>query len=143
MIEMLITLSPAKTLDFTSRSATSNFTQPRMLNSSSLLNTRLRELGEDQLSALMKISDSLAVLNRNRNLQWSTPFTPQNAKQSLLAFQGGVYQGLKAETFSDEDFDFAQYSLRILSGLYGLLRPLDLIQPYRLEMGTKLENSKF
>ena len=88
MIEMLITLSPAKTLDFTSRSATSNFTQPRMLNSSSLLNTRLRELGEDQLSALMKISDSLAVLNRNRNLQWSTPFTPQKAKQSLLAFQG-------------------------------------------------------
>ena len=139
---MLITLSPAKTLDFTSHSVTSNFTQARMLESSSLLNTRLRELGEDQLSALMKISESLAVLNRDRNLQWSLPFTPQNAKQSLLAFQGGVYQGLKADTFSDADFHFAQYSLRILSGLYGLLRPLDLIQPYRLEMGTKLENSK-
>jgi cytoplasmic iron level regulating protein YaaA (DUF328/UPF0246 family) len=94
------------------------------------------------LSNLMHISDKLAGLNAARFTQWQPNFTPDNAKQAVLAFNGDVYTGIDAESFSQQDFDYCQTHLRILSGLYGLLKPLDLMQPYRLEMGTKLENSR-
>jgi cytoplasmic iron level regulating protein YaaA (DUF328/UPF0246 family) len=90
----------------------------------------------------MSISDKLADLNATRFHDWHPDFTPQNARQAILAFKGDVYTGLQAETFSEDDFDFAQQHLRMLSGLYGVLRPLDLMQPYRLEMGIRLENAK-
>ena len=137
---MLILISPAKTLDFETPAVTDHFTQPDFLARSQVLIETLRELAPDDLSRLMKISDKLAELNHQRNMNWQPPFTPDNAKQAVLAFKGDVYTGLEAESFSADDFAYAEQHLRILSGLYGLLRPLDLIQPYRLEMGTKLEN---
>lgn len=103
---------------------------------------QLRGFSAAKISSLMKISDKLGTLNRDRFRTWERPFTRTNAKQALLAFQGDVYRGLNSETFSAEDFRFAQKHLRILSGLYGVLRPFDLIQPYRLEMGTKLKNER-
>jgi cytoplasmic iron level regulating protein YaaA (DUF328/UPF0246 family) len=99
-------------------------------------------LAPAKISSLMKISDKLAGLNADRYAQWSTPFNADNAKQAVLAFNGDVYIGLQAQTFEQQDFDFAQQHLRILSGLYGLLKPLDLMQAYRLEMGTKLATSR-
>ncbi|MFT3929417.1 MAG: peroxide stress protein YaaA [Spongiibacteraceae bacterium] len=137
---MLIVISPAKTLDFDTPAATDSFTQPQFLDDSQILIERLRELDPIQIGKLMSISDDLAQLNHRRNMNWSTPFTPANAKQALLAFRGDVYVGLQADTFTKKDFEFAQKHLRILSGLYGMLRPLDLMQPYRLEMGTSLTN---
>jgi hypothetical protein len=101
------------------------------------INRELKKLSPKDLSGLMDISDSLGELNFMRNKKWKTPFTPENAKQAVLAFTGDVYQGLEAWKFSENEFDVAQEKLRILSGLYGLLKPLDLIQAYRLEMGTK------
>lgn len=101
-----------------------------------------RELTPAQIGSLMKISDKLAGLNAARFAEWQPNFTPQNARQAILAFKGDVYTGLHAEDFSEQDFDFAQQHLRMLSGLYGLLRPLDLMMPYRLEMGIKLHNAK-
>jgi len=99
-----------------------------------------RDLSPAQIASLMGISDKLAHLNADRFSQWQPPFSPDNARQAILAFKGDIYTGLQAETFSEADFDFAQKHLRMLSGLYGLLRPLDLMQPYRLEMGIKLAN---
>ena len=137
---MLITLSPAKTLDFETESNLDSFTQPRMLEQSKVLNKRLRKLSKDDLQDLMSLSDDLTAVNHQRNRDWSPPFDLTNAKQAILAFRGAAFTGLDADSYSPEDFETAQRSLRILSGLYGVLRPLDLIQAYRLEMGTKLDN---
>ena len=137
---MLIVISPAKTLDFDSKAVTKVHTEPEFLQESQTLITRLRELSPPEVSRLMGISAKLGDLNFGRYLNWQTPFTPANAKQAVLAFQGDVYTGLQADTFNSKDFKFAQKHLRILSGLYGVLRPLDLMQAYRLEMGTKLGN---
>lgn len=139
---MLIIISPAKTLDYDSPLATTRFTQPELLDHSAELMEYCRELTPAQIGSLMKISDKLAGLNAARFAEWQPNFTPQNARQAILAFKGDVYTGLHAEDFSEQDFDFAQQHLRMLSGLYGLLRPLDLMMPYRLEMGIKLHNAK-
>lgn len=139
---MLITISPAKTLDFESPLATTQFTQPELLKYSQQLIEECRKLSSSDIASLMKISDKLAGLNAARFGEWQPNFTPENARQAILAFKGDVYTGMQAELFSEDDFQFAQQHLRMLSGLYGVLRPLDLMQPYRLEMGIKLKNSK-
>ncbi|CAK8743943.1 Peroxide stress resistance protein YaaA [Sodalis praecaptivus] len=137
---MLIVISPAKTLDYQSPLATHRYTQPELLPQSTALIDVCRQLTPSRLGTLMGISDKLADLNAARFQAWQTPFTPDNARQAILAFKGDVYAGLAAETFSEAQFDFAQQHLRMLSGLYGVLRPLDLMQPYRLEMGIRLAN---
>ncbi|WP_249978087.1 peroxide stress protein YaaA [Vreelandella olivaria] len=137
---MLSVISPAKTLDFETPSTTDQVTQPDFLDQSAPLVEILRGYSPQQLSDLMGISDKLAGLNAARFADWHPPFSLNNAKPAVQAFQGDVYTGLEADTFSEADNQFAQQHLRILSGLYGLLRPLDLIQAYRLEMGTKLAN---
>ena len=137
---MLMVISPAKTLDFESPLATKRFTQPALLDDSQKLIEVARKLTPAQIGSLMHISDKLAGLNADRFHNWRPPFTPENARQAILAFKGDVYTGLQAETFKEKDFDFAQQHLRMLSGLYGVLRPLDLMQPYRLEMGIRLAN---
>lgn len=139
---MLMVISPAKTLDYETPSATSRFTQPEHLDHAQELIQQLRDFSPAQIAELMHLSDKLAGLNAARFGSWERPFNPSNAKQALLAFKGDVYTGLQAEDFSEADFDFAQDHLRMLSGLYGVLRPLDLMQPYRLEMGTKLANPR-
>ncbi|GAA6171175.1 peroxide stress protein YaaA [Colwellia sp. KU-HH00111] len=137
---MLLVVSPAKKLDFESPLATTKTSQPTLLEQSEILIERCLELSPEQIASLMKLSDKLAGLNAARFGEWSQPFTPDNARQAILAFNGDVYSGLDANSFTDEDFGFAQQHFRILSGLYGLLKPLDLMQAYRLEMGTKLDN---
>ncbi|MDG9929390.1 MULTISPECIES: peroxide stress protein YaaA [unclassified Pseudomonas] len=139
---MLLVISPAKTLDYDTPPATARFTQPQFLDHAQELIGQLREMSPAQIGELMHLSDKLAALNVARYGSWHPDFTPDNAKQALLAFKGDVYTGLNAEDFSEADFDFAQAHLRMLSGLYGVLRPLDLMQPYRLEMGTKLANAR-
>jgi cytoplasmic iron level regulating protein YaaA (DUF328/UPF0246 family) len=139
---MLMVISPAKTLDFETPPTTERYTQPQYLDHSQELITQLRELSPAQIGELMHLSDKLSGLNAARFGSWNPAFTPDNAKQALLAFKGDVYTGLQADTLSDKDLDYAQGHLRMLSGLYGLLRPLDLMQPYRLEMGTKLANGR-
>ena len=136
---MLSIISPAKTLDFETPTVTDEFTQPAYLTQSRKLVRRLRELSAPQIGKLMNVSDELAELNHRRFRRWKTPFRPDNARQAMFAFKGDVYLGLDAYTMRSDDIAFAQDHLRILSGLYGLLRPLDLMQPYRLEMGTRLE----
>ncbi len=138
---MLIVVSPAKTLDFESPLPTDEYTRPALLKHSQLLINRLRDLSALDLSELMHISSKIAELNFERNHQWKTPFTPDNARQAMFAFKGDVYSGLDAYSMTPQNIEFAQQHLRMLSGLYGLLRPLDLMQPYRLEMGTKLSTS--
>ncbi|WMC11057.1 peroxide stress protein YaaA [Oceanimonas pelagia] len=139
---MLIVVSPAKTLDFDTPPVIADYTRPELLQHSAELIARARELTPAEIGKLMKISDKLAGLNAARFADWTPEFTPDNAKQALLAFKGDVYTGLDAETLSADDFAFAQAHLRMLSGLYGVLRPLDLMQPYRLEMGTRLDNAR-
>ncbi len=140
---MLIVLSPAKSLDEESPLTTKKWSEPRLLDHSDELVEVLRDLTPPDLSALMSISPELAELNHERFQEYHRPFTPENARPAVLLFSGDVYQGLDARgTFSERDFTHAQKTLRILSGLYGVLRPLDLIQPYRLEMGSKLENPR-
>ncbi|WP_203301613.1 peroxide stress protein YaaA [Marinobacter sediminum] len=139
---MLMVISPAKTLDYESPLATESHTQPEFLNHACELIDQLKELEPHQVSNLMSISEKLGQLNAERFQNWHTPFSLENARQASLAFKGDVYTGLAAQSFSEDDFAFAQNHLRMLSGLYGLLRPLDLMQPYRLEMGTKFENSR-
>jgi cytoplasmic iron level regulating protein YaaA (DUF328/UPF0246 family) len=139
---MLMVISPAKTLDFDTPPSTDRFTQPQYLDHSQELITQLRELSPAQISELMHLSDKLSGLNAARFGSWNPAFTPDNAKQALLAFKGDVYTGLQAETLSEAELTYAQEHLRMLSGLYGLLRPLDLMQPYRLEMGTRLANAR-
>ena len=138
---MLSVISPAKTLDFETPPTTTKVTQPDFLKQSQALIDILRDYSPQQISELMGISDKLAGLNAARFEEWQPPFTLSNAKPAAQAFQGDVYTGLQAESFSEAENRYAQSHLRILSGLYGLLRPLDLIQPYRLEMGTKLSNN--
>lgn len=137
---MLIVISPAKTLDYETAVTIKKHTQPQFMKRSAVLVHQLRDYTPKALAKLMSVSDKLAELNANRYTDWQPKATTKNARQSLAAFQGDVYVGMNASTFSKEDFAFAQNHLAILSGLYGVLRPLDLMQPYRLEMGTKLEN---
>jgi len=135
---MIIVLSPSKSMDM-NPSGVSDATRPAFLDRSEILVSRLRRFSVRQLMEFMDISEQLAELNRQRFQAWKPPFSPENAKQALLAFTGDVYEGLEASTLKKRDLQHAQTHLRILSGLYGLLRPLDLIQPYRLEMGRTLE----
>jgi len=139
---MLIVISPAKTLDYETPPKTKVFTIPDYLDHSQRLINRLRNFSSLDISDLMNVSAKIANLNFDRYESWKKPFTQKNAKQAILAFKGDVYTGLGAETFKADDFKFAQNHLRVLSGLYGLLRPLDLMQPYRLEMGTKLKTDE-
>lgn len=139
---MLLVISPAKNLDFETPAVTNNATQPRFLDQSTVLIDQLQTMPMHEIASLMKLSDNLAGLNLGRFQTWSTPFNADNAKQAVLAFNGDVYTGLDASTLDEDGFHFAQQHLRILSGLYGVLKPLDYIQPYRLEMGTKLKNAK-
>ena len=136
---MKIIISPAKSLDFESKVPTDLHTQPRFLEQSEKLNKKLKTISKNKLSELMKISDDLATLNYIRNQTWETPFSTKNAKQAIYAFTGAVFQGIDVNSLKNEKLPLLQEGLRILSGLYGLLKPLDLIQPYRLEMGTKLK----
>ena len=138
---MLLFLSPAKSLDYTTPPQVPTYTLPAFLDRSQTLIEQLRHLSPAAIAELMELSDPLALLNFNRYADWSLPFTPANAKQAVLAFDGDVYDGLAAKTMAAVDLDFMQRHVRILSGLYGILRPLDLMQPYRLEMGTKFRNA--
>lgn len=139
---MLMVISPAKTLDYETPPVTEKNTQPQFVQEAAELIEVMRQFSPAQLAELMKISDKLAGLNVARFADWTPSFTPDNSKQALLAFKGDVYTGLDADTLSAADLDYAQVHLRMLSGLYGLLRPLDLMQPYRLEMGTKVANPR-
>ena len=139
---MILVISPAKALDYETPPTTTTFTQPDFLDHAAELIEVLREKSPAQIAELMSLSDPLSSLNVARYASWSRPFAPDNAKQALLAFNGDVYEGLDAKTLDDEGLAWAQDRLRILSGLYGVLRPLDLMQAYRLEMGTRLANPR-
>ena len=139
---MLIVISPAKKLDYSSPVAAKNYSQPQLLDHSAELLQGLKKLSPQDVCALMGLSDNLGALNYERFQAWDRPFTKDNAKPAILAFKGDVYQGLDADSMTDKQLDWAQDHLRILSGLYGLLRPMDLMQPYRLEMGTKFANQR-
>lgn len=139
---MLITLSPSKGQDFELAAPTNTFTIPQQLKDSEKLIKQLRKLSVEEIKKLMSLSDNLAELNFQRYKDFGLPFNQQNAKQAIFAFKGDVYSGINTSSMTQQDFEYAQNHVRILSGLYGYLRPLDLIQPYRLEMKTKLENSK-
>lgn len=139
---MLMLLSPAKTLDYESPVPELPLTTPDFLAETKALLAILRELSVQDVAQLMGLSDKLAALNVARYADWSPRFTDRNSRAAILAFKGDVYEGLKAWNFTPEDHAFAQQHLRILSGLYGLLRPLDRLQPYRLEMGTALGNPR-
>ena len=136
---MLIVISPSKTLDFENQITNQSYTQPEFIKESSVLIKPLRKLSVDQLIELMGISPKLAQLNQERYFLWRPEFTPEAARQALYAFRGDVYLGLDANSLLSADIEAAQNKLRILSELYGVLRPLDLIRPYRLEMGIQLE----
>jgi cytoplasmic iron level regulating protein YaaA (DUF328/UPF0246 family) len=138
---MLMVISPAKKLDVETRSTVKKSTQPLLLPEAQQLIDELKTLAPQDVSSLMHISDKLGVLNYDRYQEWQLPFTSDNAKQAIFVFKGDVYVGLDAESFSQGELEFAQKHLSILSGLYGVLRPLDLMQAYRLEMGTRFENA--
>lgn len=138
---MLTVISPAKTLDFDTPPTTRKATQPEFLERAATLVEDARALEPSDIRSLMGVSENIAALNHQRYMDWHTPFDKSNAKQAILAFKGDVYTGLEADTLSAANLTFAQKHLRILSGLYGVLRPLDLMQPYRLEMGLKFANS--
>ena len=135
---MLALISPAKKLDTDNEPPLGDFTLPQQLDNSGELVGTVRNLGKARLKALMSLSDALTELNHGRYERYTTPFNPGNAKQAVFMFRGDTYVGLDADTLSKDDLTYAQNHLGILSGLYGVLRPLDLIQPYRLEMGSKL-----
>ena len=139
---MLILISPAKTLDFESELKTQKFSTPRFVKESSELVGSLVRKSPAELEKLMHLSPALADLNAMRDQDWEPDFTTDNSRQALLAFKGDVYVGMDVDCFSERDFTRSQKTLRILSGLHGVLRPLDLIQPYRLEMGTKLSTAR-
>ncbi|MDR7653907.1 peroxide stress protein YaaA [Acinetobacter junii] len=139
---MLALISPAKTLDYETALPTDTYTQPRLLEQSQQLIDVCRKLSATEIASLMTVSEKIANLNVERFRDWNAEFDFSNARQALFAFIGDVYTGLDAYHLKDQDIDFAQQHLRMLSGLYGLLRPLDLMMPYRLEMGTKLKNSR-
>ena len=136
---MKIVISPAKSLDYKRVLPTAKFSQPQFMKEAEALNKVLARKKPKALSALMGISNNLAELNYERNQEFNPPFTPENARPAVYAFNGDVYLGLDAYSIPEEKLDQLQDSLRILSGLYGILRPLDLMQPYRLEMGTQLK----
>lgn len=138
---MLTVLSPAKSLDYTSKLPTKKHTQPRLLDGASELAEQLAQLSPEEIGELMHISDELAGLNAERFREFTLPFEPGRERPAVLAFAGDVYVGMQARSFGERDFTESQKTVRILSGLYGLLRPLDLIAPYRLEMGTRLTTS--
>jgi cytoplasmic iron level regulating protein YaaA (DUF328/UPF0246 family) len=138
---MLTVISPAKTLDYETAPTTKRATQPEFLDAASALVDDARALSPADIRGLMGVSEKIAALNHERFMNFGVPFNKDNAKQAVLAFKGDVYTGLDAETLSAEQLGFAQNHLRILSGLYGVLRPLDLMQPYRLEMGLRFANS--
>jgi len=139
---MLIVLSPAKTLDYDTPATTEVYSQPEFLDHAAELIAVLKRLSPAQIGSLMQISDPLSALNVGRYAAWTLPFAPHNAKQAVLAFNGDVYEGLAAASLGAKQLAYAQKHLRILSGLYGVLRPLDLMQAYRLEMGTRLPTSR-
>lgn len=139
---MLTVVSPAKTLDYESPLPEVQTTQPRLLDHSAELVAQARQLSPAQIASLMKVSDKIAHLNAERFNDWHTPFTEDNARPAVFAFKGDVFTGMDIGRFSADDLRAAQQRLRILSGLYGVLRPLDLMQPYRLEMSTRLENNR-
>lgn len=139
---MLIVISPAKTLDYDTAPTTDVHTLPDFVDQAAELISVLRKLSPSEVGSLMKISDALATLNAGRYADWSRKFSTRNAKQAVLAFNGDVYEGLDAPTLNKRQLDYLQSHLRILSGLYGVLRPLDLMQPYRLEMGTRLATAR-
>jgi cytoplasmic iron level regulating protein YaaA (DUF328/UPF0246 family) len=134
---VLSILSPAKTLDYETAPTTKKSTQPLFIDQAASLVKSARNMDPEDIQGLMGVSEKIATLNHERFMNWEPDFSLKNAKQSVLAFKGDVYTGLQAETLSADELAFAQKHLRILSGLYGLLRPLDLMQPYRLEMGRK------
>ncbi|WOJ92423.1 peroxide stress protein YaaA [Congregibacter variabilis] len=138
---MLSVISPAKTLDFDSPVTTRKATQPEFLERSQALIEDARRLDPADIRSLMGVSENIAALNHQRFMDWHQPFDKDNARQAILAFKGDVYTGLEAETMDAKQLTYAQKHLRILSGLYGLLRPLDLMQAYRLEMGLKFANN--
>jgi hypothetical protein len=138
---MILIISPSKTQDFSTNNCTT-YSHTRQIDESKDLVAILKDKSELQIAKLMSLSEKLAKLNFDRFQSFQTPFTLENAKQALLAFKGDVYNGINAPSLSDADLDFAQNKVRMLSGLYGVVRPFDLIQPYRLEMGTKLANNK-
>ncbi|MCW8107010.1 peroxide stress protein YaaA [Alteromonas ponticola] len=137
---MLVVVSPAKNLDYETNVPVTQFSQPEMMEQTQKLVEISRQLSPAELASLMSISDKLATLNANRFAEFTLPFTANNARQAIFAFNGDVYTGLDAYSLDKPTLEYAQGHLRILSGLYGLLKPLDLMQPYRLEMGTKLTN---
>jgi len=139
---MLILLSPAKSLDYETPATTERHTLPQFIDESAALIEVLKPYTPAQLASLMDLSDALSTLNVARYAAWQPKFTADNSKQAVLAFNGDVYEGLDASSLSSADLDWAQSHLGILSGLYGVLRPLDRMQPYRLEMGTKLANPR-
>ncbi|MBR9726683.1 peroxide stress protein YaaA [Shewanella intestini] len=139
---MLVLVSPAKTLDFENPPITKHYSQPTLLTHSQELIKVCEKLSPAEIASLMKVSDKIAMLNVARFGQWQPDFSPDNAKQAIFAFRGDVYSGFDADTLTEQQQKSAQQRLRILSGLYGLLKPLDLMMPYRLEMGNRLENSR-
>ncbi|MGD8933325.1 MAG: peroxide stress protein YaaA [Gammaproteobacteria bacterium] len=139
---MLITLSHSKGQDFETPGPSKTYSKPRALKDSELLIKELREIRPKDIQQLMSVSENIAKLTADRYRAFRTPFTPKNAKQAIFAFKGDVYSGIDIEKYKEADLKYAQNHLRILSGLYGCLRPLDLIQPYRLEMKTKLHNAR-
>jgi len=139
---MITVISPAKNLDYETPVAFEKHSNPELLAHSQELIEVCRALAPQDIGSLMKISDKLAGLNAARFTQWSQPFNTQNAKQAIFAFNGDVYTGLDATSLNDDTLEYTQNNLRILSGLYGILKPLDLMQAYRLEMGTKLANPR-
>jgi len=136
---MKIIISPAKTLNFEKDLPTNSFSLPVFIEDSKIINENLKKKNPSQLKELMKISDKIAELNWRRNVEFNTPFTNSNSRPSLFTFDGDVYNGIDAFSLDDSKISKAQSSLRILSGLYGILKPLDLMQAYRLEMGTKIK----
>ncbi|WP_233862843.1 peroxide stress protein YaaA [Paraburkholderia adhaesiva] len=139
---MIIVLSPAKSLDYETPAHVETHTIPDFVDDAAELIDGLRRLSPQQIGTLMSISDPLARLNFQRYADWSTEFSKSNAKQAVFAFNGDVYEGFDARSLDVADLDYAQHHVRVLSGLYGVLRPLDLLQPYRLEMGTRFENAR-
>ncbi|MDO5640307.1 MAG: peroxide stress protein YaaA [Neisseria sp.] len=139
---MFFVLSPAKNLNEKDPAPVSQYSQPALLDEAEKLMAELRGLAPQDLAALMHVSDKIALLNAERNAAWHTPFTPDNAKQAVYLFNGDVYEGIDAASLPEQGVSYLQNHVRLLSGLYGLLRPLDLMQPYRLEMGTPFANSR-
>jgi len=139
---MLIVLSPAKTLDYETKLLTRAHTQPRMVEESAKLVDAMMTKSPDEVASMMHISNTLAELNVQRFQDWEPTFSLKNSRQAILAFKGDVYIGMDVERFGARDYTEAQKRIRILSGLYGVMRPLDLMQPYRLEMGTKLKTER-